>query len=108
MQMVRELQGPNTNKRIVDEIPRSILALVAAIIRWVLLQYDIQGVCPKKLPDMSINDDFALEVDWLIQKTMAGLSLTEITTAVKNQEGRNIGTCSTVVRGDDDIMSDCD
>jgi hypothetical protein len=108
MQPIPYHHGPNTDKRIVDEIPRSILALVAAVIRWVLLCHNCLGAFPQKLPDMSINNSFAQEVDWLIRRTMAGSSLIEITTAVKNQDCPNSGTSPTVDRDDGDIMSDCD
>jgi hypothetical protein len=77
------LQGPNTNKRIFDEIPRTALRLVAACIRWVLRQHSVLGELPKDLPNMAINDEFAREIEMLIAMSMAGLDMAMITRAVK-------------------------
>jgi hypothetical protein len=104
----RHLQGPNAGKCLLDEIPRSVLGLVAVTIRFVLRQHDCWGERLVDIPDMSINDDFALEVDWLIRRTMAGLSLAEITAAVKNQEDDDGRNKREVHENDDDIMSDID
>jgi hypothetical protein len=84
------LQGPNTNKRIIDEVPRTALGFVAACIAWVLRQYDIRGNLPPKLPNMTLDDNFTNEVTWLVRKS-TGMDMAMITREVK--------ACGKVVAG---------
>jgi Domain of unknown function (DUF6532) len=79
------LQGPNTDKRIVDEVPRTVLGFVAACIRWGLRQYDVFGNRPGKLGDMSLDDKFVNEVTRLIAN-VTGLDMAMITREVKGWE----------------------
>ncbi|HUJ81472.1 MAG TPA: hypothetical protein VLW83_06285 [Candidatus Acidoferrales bacterium] len=101
------LQGPNAKKRIIDEIPRTVLALVAAVIRWVLCRYDCLGNLPTPLPEMALNDDFVNEVEFLIRRTMGGVDMAMITREVKRWPTANNGLSGAPrIDEDDDVVSD--
>jgi hypothetical protein len=76
------LQGPNTNKRMIDELPRVALGFVAACIAWALRGYDMNGNLPPKRPQMTLDDNFTNEVTWLVNKS-TGLDMAMITREVK-------------------------
>jgi Domain of unknown function (DUF6532) len=101
------LQGPNTDKWIVDEVPRTVLGFVAACIRWGLRQYDVCGKLPDQQRDMSLDDKFVNEVTRLITK-VTGLDMAMITREVKGREKfGNVG--SNIEEREDsgeDILSD--
>lgn len=98
------LQGPNTGKQIVDEVPRTVLGFVAACIHWALSRHDVGGNAPSKYPNMTRDDSFTNTVTWLVTKS-TGLDMAMITREVKACE-KTVGDQGSKVQADWEDGSD--